>query len=245
MSVDERYNMFRLSCKNADISKFKRDPHLRGIVENVSKAYGLKYLNNIQKYKKDLNWERIKELNDIGNPINEVSIVDNIKLSPTTLRYVQFALDMLSHAEKMGMKRLKVVEVGGGYGFQSVLLYEISKLFGISIDAYQILDLPEVNHLQRCFLKKADYSKVKCLTLNEYSFADDNFFISNYALGEFDREWQNIYISKVVSKIPHGFCCWNFSPSNPKIHEYFKDISLKEEDPQTNCPPIKSYIISW
>lgn len=247
MSADERYNMFRLSCKNVDITKFKRDQHLRGIVENVSKAFGLKYLKNIQKYDKNLNWERIKELNDIGNPENEISIANNIEISPTTLRYVQFALDMLYHAKKMGMKSLRIVEVGGGYGFQSVLLYEFSKLFEISIDNYQILDLLEVNHLQRSFLKKADYSKVKCLTINEYSFANDNFFISNYALGEFDREWQNIYISKVVSKISHGFCCWNFSPSNPKIHEYFKNggISIKEENPQTNCPPIKSYIISW
>ena len=54
MSADERYNMFRLSCKNVDITKFKRDQHLRGIVENVSKAFGLKYLKNIQKYDKNL-----------------------------------------------------------------------------------------------------------------------------------------------------------------------------------------------
>ena len=34
----------------------------------------------------------------------------------------------------------------------------------------------------------------------------------------------------IVSKIKHGYFCWNFSPQNPKIHDYFTTIKIIKEE---------------
>ena len=70
------------------------------------------------------------------------------------------------------------------------------------------------------------------MTFDNFNLDDNdyNFVISNYALGELNTVWQNTYINNIISKVEHGYFCWNFSPSNPNIHSYFtnKDI-IKEE----------------
>ena len=143
-----------------------------------------------------------------------------------------------------------MVEVGGGYGAQSVFLFELSHLFDITIDKYEILDLLEVNNLQKHYINLCEATtrskyNIEAFIIDEYNYENENYFISNYALGELTKEWQDLYIDNVVSKITHGYICWNFSPQNPNIHEYFNNIkkTIEEENPQTNCPPVKSFII--
>ena len=82
--------------------------------------------------------------------------------------------------------------------------------------------------------------------IDNLQIKEGSFFISNYALGELNTYWQNTYIRNIVSKIKHGYLCWNFSPVNPKIHSYFHSIKTiqEEENPQTNNS-VKNYIIRY
>ena len=183
-------------------------------------------------------------------------------LSPKALCYIKFTFDILSHiCEETNLKEIDVVEIGGGYGCQGILLYIMAKHFDIKVNSYTIIDLPEVNVLQRAFIKSCisklsssdEYnSSLHCISPEEYKninkTVEPNFVISNYALGEFNQYWQNFYIDNVVSKTEHGYFCWNFSPTNPNIHSYFNNIKRlikEEENPQTNTPPIKSYVIRY
>ena len=256
--IDNRYDGFKLQCKNINeynILSFKKNGYLKGIVENVSYEYGLKYLNNITKYNMNLNWDIISKINNIGDPLNYEYSINNTKimLSPTTLRYIQYTLDILYHIKNnTKLINVKIVEVGGGYGAQSIFLFEICDLFNIVIDSYDILDLKEVNNLQDNYIKVCktitnNIYNINTYTLDDYTYENENYFISNYALGEFSKDWQDIYISSVVSKIVHGYICWNFSPQIPNIHDYFNNINkiIEEENPQTNCYPIKSYLIKY
>jgi hypothetical protein len=256
--IDNRYDGFKLQCKNINdynILSFKKNNYLKGIVENVSYEYGLKYLDNITKYNMNLNWDIISKINNIGDPLNYEYIINNkkIMLSPTTLRYIQYTLDILYHIKNnTKLINIKIVEVGGGYGAQSIFLFEICHLFDIVIDSYDILDLQEVNNLQNNYIKVCQITtnniyNINTYTLDDYKYENENYFISNYALGEFSKDWQDLYINSVVSKIEHGYICCNFSPQVPNIHDYFNTINkiIEDENPQTNCYPIKSYIIKY
>lgn len=248
---DNRYNNLKRSCKminDNNIKNFKKNPHLIGIVENVSKKYGDDYLKNIiENFGADIDWDLIKKFNDLGDPKNlQFKIKEKYYyLSPTTLRYVQFTLEILEHMRVKNLQEVEVVEIGGGYGAQACMLYLLSK--DINIKSYTILDLPEVNNLQNRFVKEWNSSlNIKCTTLENFT-GNPNFLISNYALGEFNKETQDCYIDKIVKKLDHGFICWNFSPGNQKIHLHFDTIEkeIVEENPQTNCHPVKSYNIKF
>jgi hypothetical protein len=246
-------------CDNNNIDDFKNNTDIIGVIETVSKNVGDLYLSNILKYEvsKNINWTKIKKMNDIGNPkLYEFSVYDNILLlSPTTLRYIQYSLDILSYIkDNLKLHNLNIIEIGAGYGFQAVLLYELSNLFNIKINHYKIIDLEETNNLQKLFFNKIqDYiefniiDNISICDCNNIGTINADLFISNYALGEFDRDWQNYYIENVIKYIKHGFICWNFSVNNRKIHEYFHNIikTIEEENPQTNCYPVKSYILKY
>jgi hypothetical protein len=256
----DMYNGFKYICANINennINYFKQNIHILGIIETVSKTFGYAYLSNIIKYEefKCIDWKKIKILNDIGSPKQEIFNINNqeILLSPTTLRYIQFSFDMLSYAKNiLKLNSLNVVEIGGGYGFQSVLFYHFCDLFNIKIDKYTIIDLPETNNLQKHFVKEAcKYSENKNdIIITDYkniNLDNTNFLISNYALGEFYKSWQDYYIENVVKHIPHGYICWNFM-NNTQIHEYFfkiKNIIIEEENPQTNYSQFKNHIIKY
>ena len=44
------------------------------------------------------------------------------------------------------------MEVGGGFGFQSILLHELAHLFDLKVLKYTILDLEPVCNLQNTFI---------------------------------------------------------------------------------------------
>lgn len=254
------YSNYQQICSQineTNIHTFKQQGEIIDIIENVNKTFGELYLQNIQKYPENtkIDWSIIKKINDIGSPKMETFEINNqqIQLSPTTLRYVQYSLDILTYMKKIQLNNIDVVEVGGGYGFQSVLLYEFAKYFSINIESYTIVDLPEANNMQNQYIK-ACQTNHNCKTMVCYNITDNtfqpsnnSFFISNYALGEFTKELQDFYIETIVKKMIHGYICWNFSVGNPYIHNYFNQLNViyEEEDPQTNCPPVKSYIIKF
>jgi hypothetical protein len=264
MAEDPNYASFQNICKDLNqttICSFKNNIHIRGIVETVDINFGNDYLNNILKFKESqyIDWSLIKKLNDIGGPYMNEFIINNNRylLSPTTLRYVYYSLDMLSYIKSLNLSRVQVTEVGGGYGFQCILFFELAKLFSLDIYKYQIVDLPEANNMQKQYIMACESCIEPIMNKIEFcSFYDitnikfeseNSFFISNYALGEFTKDIQDFYMKNIVSIMIHGYICWNFSVGNPAIHSHILSLHpiIEEENPQTNCPPVKSYIIKF
>jgi len=266
--VDNRYNNFRLFCSQineANINVFRSNNFFRGIVENVNNDYGNQYHNNVvEKYNDyidltNVDWRELERVMKIGTPLvmdNYVIHNQSYQFSPTVMRYFQFTLDMFKHIKENGnLYELNVVEIGGGFGCQAALFCYFAKFFDIKVKSYTIVDLDEVCNLQTHYVKAVsnklfiDNDTIKSITAEEYSDNyNPNYVISNYALGELNSYWQNFYIDTIVKKSQHGYFCWNFSPSNPTIHDYFKTVDSlvkEEENPQTNCPPVKSYILRY
>ena len=262
---DNRYDGFCNFCSlidNNNINNFRSNNYFKSIVENVHILYGSQYYKLITEKYNDIidkiNWGKIEKLSNIGNPDKNYYFFNEKKyiFTPTILRYILFTLNMLSHIKNnTNIKELNIIEIGGGFGFQSILLKEMINIFDLKLNKYTIIDLKSVCNLQNIFINKCkeidetDYDNLGSMTFDNFNLDDDNynFVISNYALGELNTVWQNTYINNIISKVEHGYFCWNFSPSNPNIHSYFtnKDIIKEEEEPQTNCAPIKSYILRY
>lgn len=266
--VDNRYNNFKLFCSQinkANIHVFRSDQFFRSIVENVNTEYGNKYFDNVvENYKNyldlnDVDWRELESVMKLGSPLvmdNYVINNQSYQFSPTVMRYFQFTLDMFKNIKEKGsLHELNVVEIGGGFGCQAVLFCYFAKFFDIKVKSYTIVDLNEVCNLQNHYVESVSKKLfiadniIKSITAEQYSENyNPNYVISNYALGELNSYWQNFYIDTILKKAEHGYFCWNFSPSNPTIHDYFKTVDglvKEEENPQTNCPPVKSYILRY
>ena len=107
-------------CKEAvdDDNKFKifkKDPRYTAILEHVPYEHGREYVDSIQQYEIDKDLiESFKENDKIGG----ANIIEYDEpfgmISPSTLRYIQNALDISYFYGEGDLN--KIVEIGGGYG---------------------------------------------------------------------------------------------------------------------------------
>ena len=172
--------------------KFKQDPRYIGITENVSVENGKIYANDIQAYDIDSELINIFKENDLiggANIINYGEPYGNI--SPSTLRYIQNALDISYFFGEGDLN--KIVEIVGGYGG---LCKTISCL--CDFGEYHIYDLNEVCKLQEKYLSNFEMNG-KIIYHSELEPMEDiDLLISNYAYSELGENLQDLYYNNVV-----------------------------------------------
>jgi putative sugar O-methyltransferase len=240
-----------IKCDHA-FNNFKTDPNFTSILEHVSYQQGLEYINEIKTYSNwnSLNWNIFLENDTIGNPqtynysneLNELKL-NTFDISPSTLRYICFGIKILDYIKSFNKTELSIVEVGGGYGGQCKILFDLCELSGITISKYTIIDLTEITLLQSKFLKKLNYENVNTIPFDGCDKLLDSYydlFISNYALGEFTFDVKEFYINRVLPKCNRYFITWNTRP----IHDYFNNSKFVDESPQTNPTQFKNIIIT-
>lgn len=239
-------------------NNFKQIPEFTNILEHVNYKQGLQYIEYIKilttKYNMDcanLHWNKYIENDILGNPTKynykeQLTFITNINtynISPTTLRYICFGLQILDVIINTNKQNISIVEVGGGYGGQCKILYDICLQFNINISKYTIIDLNNVSLLQNKYLTQLNVNNVVTLSNTECLDMLDNeydLFISNYALGEFKTDVQDFYIDNVLSKCNKSFITWNTHPINSKLN----NINIQEEFPQTGHPEFPNIIIT-
>lgn len=244
------YNRYLSHCQicvknNETFNTFKSKKEYRQILEHLTTSMGIQYINFLKKYYKEylkqVNWDKISENDKIGSPIlsNFIQLSDFTKItkfSPTTIRYIATGLDIL-HTFKLKNpddKKINIVEIGGGYGGQCKVLQDMTNLFDLEINSYTIIDYDIVCDLQRKYLKRLNYNNVKFVHFNDKKslfVPKHNLLISNYALGEINRNYQDYYVKNVVSKAENVYMIWNMT----KLHPYFETdkFNRKTEEPQT------------
>lgn len=242
--VDNEYDQWGKSLmeciSNEDsFNNFKSNP----MVNRMVGADSLEGLFNIND--DDLPWQEIYDLDKIGNPNKLETIHNGYKISTITLRYVYYARKILSLIRDI--KNIKIVEIGGGYGGFCSVLNCLAKYQKVSIDEYAIYDLPLVQRFQKYYLDKAmDRSSngVKIVNfLNSFDLDSFNgeyaYFVSFYALGEFDPPIKYSYINKVISKIKNGFILWNPHRDRDEegenlLYKFHPNLKINTEYPLTS-----------
>lgn len=209
----------RLAAQNDPIfADFKNNPEYKKILEHVSYDLGGQYLQiTLEKYPWLVSYfDQFRENDLVGHP-QTFSYSGYGHFSPTTLRYIKTAGDLV---ERFGdLKNKHIVEIGGGYGG----LCKILSTLGFA--SYTLIDLPECNELSRRYLNSLGVENVFFIdSTSDYRGQNYDLVISNYAFSEMDTHEQDRYIEKIIKNVPNGYMVVNF------ISHYFGIESLTIEE---------------
>ena len=158
-------NKFKECCKlfvknDYEFRRFKTHPEIIDIIETTSYESGINYLNHIlNKNKQKIDNKAIeifKFIDKLGHPYRYDFGIPGV-ISPSVLRYYSIMGDIERLHGSLDDKI--VVEIGSGYGAQSLML----KSF-YNIKKYIIIDLPEVIELNKKYLAESG------MDLREYEF---------------------------------------------------------------------------
>ena len=133
-----------------------------------------------------------------------------------------------------------------GYGGQCRILSSFFKL-----KSYTLIDLKPVLGLAQKYLDNYPLNTViEYKTMNELSYDKEyDLVISNYAFSEISKEFQKIYLDKVIKKSKSGFMIMN--QIAPDGFEQYSQNELLKEIPNSQIIeeiPLtyhSNYIITW
>lgn len=240
--VYDNYSDYIGTFINSDAEwTFKSNPRYFYMLEHVNNDQGNQCLVEIKKRFSDLylsNKQFFIDLctkNDsIGHPI-KYHIDDFLNCSPTNVRYILHSLLILTHMKSLNLNNIDIIEIGGGYGGLCFYLFNISKLFNITISSYSIFDLKNPLLLQKKYLDKIGINTNICNFCDIESFNNikkNSFFVSTYAYSEISPNIQKIYTEKVLNPyVSHGFIAWNCIDVYKFIEN--KDLDIEDEYPLT------------
>jgi hypothetical protein len=212
------------------------------ILEHVTDELGRAYLAALDPASKTsfkLNEAAKNDL--VGNP-RLITVGENLKISPTTLRYMKVAQDLRHYFGEL--RGAKICEIGVGYGG---LCRIVDSEFDIS--TYTLVDLRPVLHLADRYLSNFPLkSQIVSMTMNDLPISEYDLVISNYAFTELSRPIQEVYFKKIMAGSKLGYFTYN-EISPPEFNSMLRDEicsrtggAINPEVPltyPTNC------IITW
>lgn len=239
MSIESIYSSYydyvsKITAES-DLSSFKSNEIYRGMLEHVSFEQGVEYLKlirNTTPLTEEVIVNYCKENDRIGNCIKYD--YGFINTSPTNLRYLFHSHLILKHISSLKLENLNIVEVGGGYGGLCLAISQLGKYYNVTINNYNIIDLPVITTLQRKYLESHTLN-FTINTYNAFNYGEEitsnnnTFLISNYCFSEIDSERQSKYIQILFPKIQHGFIAWNHIP----VYNFGFKYDVEDEYPLT------------
>ena len=172
--------------------RFKQDSRYTAILEHVSPEQGKLYADGVLQYDIDSELiESFKENDSIGG-----SSLYNYgepfgRVSPSTLRYMQNALDISYFFGEGDLN--KIVEIGCGYGGLCKTINCLCE-FG----EYHIYDMEPASKLQEKYLSNFDISGKVIQHSEPEELEDIDLLISNYAYSELGENLQDLYYNNVI-----------------------------------------------
>ena len=246
-SSNKRYPEY---CKiasedNEAFQNFRNNNSYTSVLEHVSPELSKEYYQALKNlnYSDDYIYSICKILDQPGNP-KKIKFNDSTtELTGSSLRYLYTGLDIKS---KLNItEKINVVEIGAGYGGQSVILDKI-----INIENYLFVDLKEVNLLIDRFLNNFKVNFNYSFKSLEDDFQDNfefDLIISNYAFSELPRNLQNLALNKIINKSRSGYMIvnshnlekafflkkYNFYTID-ELKEIISNLIVLEEKPQSH-----------
>lgn len=232
----DRIRAYLKVCKEASESeevfnRFKSHPDYNYVLEHTSQRLGEEYLKqgiffNIKCLEND----------DYGMPTKHK--IGPYFCSPTTMQYMSIACRIVR--EKLhNILENRIVEIGGGYGGQCKILNDL-----INVAQYDIVDLPEVNLLQKKYLYNFPIIYAIYNSDNYPKDKEWDLVIANYSLSEVEEPLQTEYVKNICLKSKHGYIT-----SNGKIHsmdlikEKFSDTFKISKDIEGEVE--SNFILTW
>ena len=207
-NLDAYYNACRQAASDPQrFARFRSDPQIRGTTDTNTLEHGLECEAWIMTHARHLlPWlDTFRRVDSIGTPM--LYQFPHVGLfNPTTLRHI-VTLARIQNTLN-GMKLRTVVEIGSSYGALAALM----QMFYPTIEAYHVWENPLVYCLTAKFLDELGLSySLNLDTSQTEDFYDATYdlVISCYALSEFERDMQGVYIDHVLLKAQAGFMVMN------------------------------------
>lgn len=231
-------------------SVFRRHPDYTPILEHVDPRLGALYLSIIRDHyglsSSDV-LSIVEPLSLIGSPRLYSLPGLSRPVSTTALRYLKVALDITC---SVGVDLGDVVEIGCGYGGQSIILSRVANL-----RSYTFIDIWQVNLLLRAFVESVGVDFEYTVSTLSESFlrrSSWDFAISNYAFSELPLRLQRRYIDSVLAHASSGYMTMNsgslgsfgsiLNLSRADLLDIFPSSDWRPEFPLT-MPD--NYILGW
>ncbi len=234
---------YRSICKLAAendyyFSEFKNIQDYNNILEHLGKDHGQFCLDAIKQQTPDLiqRIETFKRNDWYGHPRQD-SFPEIGTISCTTLRYLKVASDIvLTYGSSLNNK--SIVEIGGGYGGQCLILSLIYQF-----KDYTIIDLPEPLALTKRYLEKHNIHNVIYKAMDT-KMADKNYdlVISNYGFVECSLEMREKYTREVLSYSKNGYITGPKYPAIEFLDEYAIPYEIWSENP---CTGSTNVLVVW
>jgi putative sugar O-methyltransferase len=253
------FENYKKICLQASQNKevfdsFKKNKIYMQILEHVAYEQGLAYYELISQNKEIMDLFHEFKSNDLYGSPNQFFYKEIGKISPTTLRYIKVLMDICNQVGSLS--NLDIVEIGGGYGGQCLI---ISKMF--KFNSYTIIDLEEPLELAKKYLDSHGVKNVKFLNYLDLkkgisSEAQSDLLISNYAFTECNKEIQDLYFQKLLFPAKSGYItsnadicsqitnrgCYTTSEILGVLNSKFGSLKKLPENPLT---AIDNCIIVW
>lgn len=219
---------------------FKQNPTFKQVLENDSADLAQQYSTVIkEKYPHLLDSiSKFITNDDVGGA--EKAMVDNICISPSSLRYIKTLGDI--EAIFGSLDGMDIIEIGPGYGGQCKMIYDLFKP-----KSYSLVDLPETLLLSKKYLSKFSIN-VDTYTFDRLQDRNYDLMISNYAFTEYIKPIQNIYIANIFNRSKNVYIAANFISDTWKINSYTRgeltmglQLGEKPEEPLTHPKNVILY----
>jgi hypothetical protein len=191
-------------------ASFKRHPDYKPILEHVSCEQGTEYLQialaQTPAFASLLG--RFRENDRLGAP-ETCDYGEHGSFSPTTLRYVKVASDLLMLFGPLD--GFRAIEIGCGYGGQCFIAAT-----AFTPQSYALVDLEPCLHLQQTYLSQLGVQNTRFIASGEVP--DDGEYdlvISNYAFSECVRKVQRDYLERVLRRAKRGYLTCNWISPRP------------------------------
>lgn len=249
------------------IGPFKQDARYLGICDHTSSDNGEWYaMLSLMKYNipKDLIVDFCNLNDTYGSPIKRDIKAIGQSVCPSSLHAFYTALRILNHYkdqtvtvssgdaenESKSKEYQNIVEIGGNCGSLCLAIHFLCKRLytDIVIPSYTLIDLPAMKYLQQRYLSQfpeiVDMANIKFM--NAYTFGEDvrteqNFVIAVYSFAEFDSATQSGYVSKLMSKVTHGYVRWNHSVVDIGIPEKKRKLEIPETSNRPHNPNLEVF----
>lgn len=234
-------------------SPWKQNATLKVVLEHVPFEKGIGFLTRILAEHKLLPNEIVelsKRNDSIGGGV--VQKFDGLPapVTPSSLRYIFHACEVLSSAKAKGQTSIRIVEVGCGYGGLALVLSMLAPRFGIQIQKYVLYDLPGPQALQKKFLETTrmpvSFEFPSCSDFGASVTGSGWWLVSAYSIGEFDEGTASKYLRTLIPRTQFGgggFLIWNTHSVSPVVFQAAEErVCVEPEVPQTS---VNNRVITW
>ena len=235
-------------CKAAvaddkDFETFRAQADYITVVEACGRRHGVDYLSVIRReYRHLLPYLPLFSTSDsIGLPKRFYYKEAHRSFSPTTLRYVK----VLGDLEQLfgSLTDMDIVEIGGGYGGQCKVIYDIFKP-----RSYTIVDLPEALAVTKKYLKHFEIEDVALLKPSTNFKGSYSLCISNYAFSEVGFNYQSKYAEKIIEHSDRGYLTCNHFSRNETAKMYSLEFFKTKRgnfSPETPLTGVGNILYTW